>query len=196
MSSVDEFFREIDRRWTEPTTDRIPLNIIGSGALLLQAQYERGTRDSDVLETESLTPPIKDALLALAGRSTKLAAQTGMYLDIVPNGFPFLPRVPDWRPVSMLQLEHFEVSALAVVDVIVSKLKRFSSNDADDADAMIKRGLVDHAELVTRFQSAFIEFSHDNRATDLERYVANLNRVERDMLNVPETEFDLTMLRY
>lgn len=145
MTVVDEFFREIDRRWNHPTTDRITLNIIGSGALMLQAQYERGTRDSDVLETESLTPPIKDALLALAGRSTKLAAQTGMYLD---------------------------------------------------ADAMIKRGLVDHAELVARFQSAFIEFSHDNRAADLERYVANLNRVERDMLNVPETEFDLTMLRY
>lgn len=196
MSSVDEFFREIDRRWTEPTTDRIRLNIIGSGALMLQAQYERGTRDSDVLETESLTPPIKDALLALAGHGTKLASRTGMYLDIVRNGIPFLPRVPHWHPASTLRLEHFEVQALAVVDLVVSKLKRFSPNDVDDADAMFKLGLVDHAELVARFHSAFIEFSHDNRAAELERYVANLHRVERDMLNVPETKFDLTMLRY
>lgn len=42
---VDEFFREIDRRWTGRATDRIILNIIGSGALMLQAKYERGTRD-------------------------------------------------------------------------------------------------------------------------------------------------------
>lgn len=196
MRVVDEFFREIDRRWTGPTTDRITLNIIGSGALMLQAQYERGTRDSDVLETESLTQPIKDALLALAGHGTKLASRTGMYLDIVRNGIPFLPRVPDWHPVSTLQLEHFEVHALAVVDVIVSKLKRFNANDVSDADAMIKLGLVDHAELVARFQSAFIEFSHDNRAADLERYLANLNRVERDLLGVSETEFDLSNLRY
>lgn len=163
---------------------------------MLQAQYERGTRDSDVLETESLTRPIKDALLALAGRSTRLAAQAGMYLDIVPNGFPFLPRVPDWRPVSTLRLEHFEVQALAVVDVVVSKLKRFSANDVDDADATIKLGLVGHAELVVRFQSAFTEFSHDSRAADLERYVANLHRVERDLLGVSETDFDLSTLRY
>ena len=94
MRVVDEFFREIDRRWTEQATDRITLNIIGSGALMLQAQYERGTRDSDVLETESLTQPIKDALLALAGHGTKLASRTGMYLDIVRNGIPFLPSVP------------------------------------------------------------------------------------------------------
>lgn len=32
----------------------------------LHAEYERGTRDSDVLETESLTQPIKDALLAVS----------------------------------------------------------------------------------------------------------------------------------
>jgi len=193
---VDEFFREIDRRWTGLATDRITLNIIGSGALMLQAEYERGTRDSDVLETESLTQPIKDALLALAGHGTKLALRTGMYLDIVRSGIPFLPRVPQWNHVSTLQLDHFDVQALAVVDVIVSKLKRFNANDVSDADAMIKAGLVDHAELVGRFQSAFIEFSHDSRAAELERYVANLHRVERDMLGVSETEFDLSTLRY
>lgn len=196
MRVVDEFFREIDRRWTERATDRITLNIIGSGALMLQAKYERGTRDSDLLETESLTPPIKDALLALAGRGTGLATRTGMYLDIVRNGIPFLPRVPLWHPVSTLQLGHFEIHALAVVDVIVSKLKRFNANDVDDADAMIRLGLVNHAELVARFHSAFIEFSHDNRAAELGRYVANLHRVERDLLGVSETDFDLSTLRY
>lgn len=196
MQLVDAFFREIDRGWIEPTSGRITLNIIGSGALMLQANYERGTRDSDVLETESLTPPIREALLALAGPGTKLASRTGMHLDIVRNGIPFLPRVPDWRPVATLKLEHFEVHALAVVDVIVSKLKRFNANDVNDADAMIRLGLVDHADIVVRFRSAFEEFRHDGRAADLERYVANLHRVERDLLGVSETEFDLSSLRY
>lgn len=71
MRVVDQFFREIDRRWTEQAADRITLNIIGSGALMLQAKYERGTRDSDVLETESLTPPIKHALLAMRDRDPR-----------------------------------------------------------------------------------------------------------------------------
>lgn len=61
---------------------------------------------------------------------------------------------------------------------------------------MIKLGLVDHAELVDRFQSAFVEFSHDSRAADLERYVANFHRVERDLLGVSETDLDLSTLRY
>lgn len=83
-----------------------------------------------------------------------------------------------------------------VVDVVVSKLERFNNNDVDDAEAMIKRGVVSHARLVERFQSAYDQFASDARAADLPRYVENLNRLERDQFGVRETEIDLSALRY
>jgi hypothetical protein len=40
-----------------------------------------------------------------------------------------------------------------VVNVVVSKLKRFKANELGDVAAMIERDLVSHAQLVARFQS-------------------------------------------
>lgn len=39
---------------------------------MLQADYARGTRDSDVFETDLLTPAIKRTLLSLGGPGTDL----------------------------------------------------------------------------------------------------------------------------
>ena len=84
---------------------------------------------------------------------------------------------------------HFEV--LDVVDVVVSKLKRFSASDADDVRAMTESGLVEHRRLIERFRSAVDVYGGDARADDLPKYVKNLHRVERDHLGVPETEIEL-----
>lgn len=95
-----------------------------------------------------------------------------------------------------LELEHFDLFSLDVVDVVVSKLKRFNANDRSDAAEMIKRRVVPHGQLIERFQSAFDTFAGDARAADLPRYVENLNTVERDLFGVRETEIDLSALRY
>lgn len=55
MSDVKGFFQEIDRLWTPMGTEKIPLRVIGSGALLMQTDYVRGTKDGDVLESLALT---------------------------------------------------------------------------------------------------------------------------------------------
>ncbi|MFS8070703.1 MAG: hypothetical protein ACMG6S_30425, partial [Byssovorax sp.] len=78
-----------------------------------------------------------------------------------------------------------------VVDVVVSKMKRFSANDQSDVQAMIDRDLVPPAQLVSRFRAAVDVFSGDARAEDLPCYVRRLHRVERDMLGVPETDIEL-----
>jgi hypothetical protein len=88
-------------------------------------------------------------------------------------------------------LRRLEIVALDVVDVVVTKLKRFNANDQSDVDAMIARDLVTHDALIERFKAAVDEFSGDARAEDLPKYVANLHRVERDMLGVDETEIEL-----
>jgi hypothetical protein len=116
-----------------------------------------------------------------------------LYVDLVPPGLPFLPQGPAWRLVETLNksLRHFELSVLDVTDVIVSKLKRFSASDVSDIEAMIDRGLVSHGVLLDRFRSAVDSYSMDARASDLPRYVENLNRVERDMLDVDESAIEL-----
>lgn len=193
MSLLDEFFLAIDREWARETSTRLRLSVIGSGALMLQADYRRGTKDSDVLETLDLSRDIQNRLVRIAGPGTTLHQRWKLYLDIVANGIPFLPADARWHPVAPLNatLTSIELRVLDVVDVVVSKLKRFNANDQADIDAMIQRGLVSHDALLARFRSAVDVFSYDARAEDLPRYVANLHQVERDMLDAVESEIEL-----
>ncbi|MBO6940118.1 MAG: hypothetical protein JJ863_34420 [Deltaproteobacteria bacterium] len=95
MTPVERFIRAIAGAWHE---DSFPtLRIIGSTALMLQTDYERGTKDSDVLETAELDGATKERLLLLAGKGTVLAQRWRLYLDIVDNGLPFLPQTPNWH---------------------------------------------------------------------------------------------------
>ncbi|CAN5890384.1 hypothetical protein BH11MYX3_BH11MYX3_14760 [soil metagenome] len=196
---VEEFFRELDGLWPERSLPKIELKIMGSSALMLQCGYERGTKDSDVFETRELTSAIRMQLLALAGPSTELHRRRRMYLDIVSNGIPFLPGKPLWHPVlALADLAHLDVQVLDVVDVVVTKLKRFNVNDVSDIDAMCERHLVPHEVLVERFRSALEVFRYDARAHELPGYVGNLHRVESQLLHVDETNLqsDLDSLKY
>jgi hypothetical protein len=116
-----------------------------------------------------------------------------MYVDIVANGIPVQPHGPRWHPIDEVNtaLTRLKLLALDVVDVVVTKLKPFRPNDKADIDAMIERGLVPHDRLVERFRSAADDYTHGAYADQLPRYVQNLNEVERDMLNVDETEIAL-----
>lgn len=160
---------------------------------MLQARYQRGTKDSDVLQTAQLSPDVSSRLIQLAGVGTAIHQRRNLYLDVVSSGVPFLPQKPRWVALEQMNasLDHFDLRALGIVDVVVSKLKRFSANDASDIEAMIDLGLVPHAELISRFLLALDNFCCDARAEDLPEYVANLHRVERDMLAVEETRIDL-----
>jgi hypothetical protein len=190
---IADFFADIDRRWPREPAGKVRLSIIGCGALMLQANYERGTKDSDVFETVDLTETVKRHLLAIAGPGTDLHKRWKLYVDIVANGVPFLPHAPLWHPVSGLNqvLARLEIVVLDVVDVVVSKLKRFHANDQADIDAMVGLDRVPHERLIERFRAAVDEFSGDARADQLPAYVAHLHRVERDMLGVAESTIDL-----
>jgi hypothetical protein len=189
---IRDFFVEIDSQWPRES-NKVRLSIIGSGALMLQTNYARGTKDSDVFETAELTGGIQRTLLAIAGAGTVLHRRRRMYVDIVASGVPFLPHVPVWRPARGLTeaLQCLEVFALDITDVVVSKLKRFIASDQEDIDEMIQRGFVPHERLLERFRAAVDEFSGDARAEELPKYVANLHRVERDMIGVAESEIAL-----
>lgn len=189
MRPAESFLTELAARWTGRP---LILRIIGATALTLQADHQRGTRDADVLETTELDDETRALLLALAGPGAELAERWRLYVQIVRNGIPFLPRPPLWCPVELPSAPPtIKVFALDVVDVVVSKLKRFAPHDKADIEAMIRADRVPHDLLVRRFLSAVDGFLGDARESELPRYVANLNEVERDLLGVDETEVEL-----
>ena len=191
--TIEAFFQEIEHAWPDQCAGKNQLRLLGSTALMFQTDYARGTKDGDVLDTVTLTVETKDRLLALAGAGTRLHARHQIYIDIVDNGLPFLPQRPLWLPLTEFNasLRWFDIEVLDVVDVVVSKMKRFSANDQSDVQAMIDRDLVKPARLVSRFRAAVDMFSGDARVEDLPCYVRRLHRVERDMLGVPETDIEL-----
>jgi hypothetical protein len=197
VSLIHDFFQDLDRAWTATAAQGIRLPIIGSTALLLQTDYERLTKDSDVLETAELDERIRRQLLNLAGQGSRIHRRHQVYLEVVSPGLPLLPQRPRWVPVIGLssRLVHFQIDALDVVDVVVSKLKRFHANDQQDIQAMIDIGRVEHDLLLDRFRSAMEVYSLDARAEEeLPRCVRNFHRVERDFFLMDETSFDLSSI--
>ncbi len=102
MRALEEFFQDLDGHWRGPIDARIRLRLIGSAALMLQTDYRRGTKDSDVLETTNLTDEIKTRLLAIAGKNSPLFERHRLYLEIVAPGLPFLPHGPAWHTLAAL----------------------------------------------------------------------------------------------
>ncbi len=193
MDNIKNFFAELDREWKGAATSKIHLRILGSSALILQTDYNRGTKDADVLETADITASVKKELLELAGRGTTIHKRHRIYLDIVSGGIPFLPQSPHYIPLRELNraLAHFHVEVMDVVDVVVSKIKRFGADDVSDIRAMVERKKVPHAKLVERFKSAMGIYEFDARADELPLYIKNLNVVERDFMMVAESEIEL-----
>jgi hypothetical protein len=130
---------------------------------------------------------------ALAGPGTTLHSRHKLYIEIVSSGLPLLPQAPAWRDIPELNkdLTSFRLEVLDVLDVIVSKLRRFHANDVRDIEAMVNLDLVPHEALLERFLSAVECFLMDSRAENLSRCVKNFHRVERDMLLVNETPIAL-----
>ncbi len=82
------------------------------------------------------------------------------------------------------KLQHFEIDVLDIVDVVVTKFKRFGANDKSDIEAMVDLNLAPHNKLVERFRSAVDNYLMDANSYQIPNYVRKLNQVERDMLLV------------
>lgn len=197
MSPIEQFFLDLNARWAPSDASRLRLAVIGSSALFLQTSYQRGTKDADVLEVPPFDAATAEALLRIAGRGSPLHKRHRIYLEVVRSGVPFLPQNPSWHPAPFgEQLSNLDLRVLDVVDVVVSKIKRFSANDRADIDAMARHGRLPHAALVERFQDAIEWHKGDASAERIPDYVRNLNQVERDMLGVAESVFDLDDIHY
>lgn len=191
MTLLRKFFKEIDARWKTVGTEPVTLQVVGSAALMFQAAYERGTKDGDVLESRGGPDAVTEQLLALAGKKTDIHVQFRVYIDVVHRALLFLPARPAFHPLPDIALVNFKIEVLDIVDVALSKLTRYSNDDANDIRAMADLGLLDHKRLVARFEAAVDRFSLDARAADVPRYLKNLHRVERDILALPLSRIEL-----
>ncbi len=191
MQPFERFFTELDARWVATGPAPITLRVLGSTALFLRTNYQRGTKDSDVIETAQITPEIRAQARALGGKGSPLHLRHGVYVDFLPSAFPFLPEEPLWHPVASPTLTHFCIEALDVVDVAVAKLARFHKFDQIDIAAMAERELIDPCRFTARFRSAVQRLWHDARADTLPRIVRHFHQVQRDELFIPESSIDL-----
>jgi hypothetical protein len=193
VTPIREFFKALDAAWRPTSAGKVSLRIIGSTALMLQTDYERGTKDSDIIETTQMDATTRQLLLDLAGRDTSFHKKHRLYIEFVASALPLMPQSPNWIEAIDLNrvLTHFFVEVLETADVLVSKLKRFNANDQRDIEAMVDGQHVTHEKLVERFRLAVDWFAGDARAQDLPRYVTNLNQVERDLFDVPESDIQL-----
>ena len=109
--SVRSFLRAVDDAWDRPRADRIPLRIIGAGALLLQAEYDRGTKDSDILESTAIDAATQRRLIELTRPGSAIYRRWLTFIEFVPRGLPLLAHVPRWNVPSDLNehLRHFHV---------------------------------------------------------------------------------------
>lgn len=189
MKLVEQFFRDLDHEW-KSGQGKITLLIIGSGALFLQTDHDRGTKDSDILETSEISPEVSERLRAIAGRGSPLFKKHRIFLDIVRAPIPFLPQKPIFHDIPSLKLKNFSVRVLDIVDVVVSKLKPFRPRDVEDIQFLVSKKLIPHKKLVERFNLVIDYHAMDSRAEDFPKFVKNLNEVER-MMRVPESEIDL-----
>jgi hypothetical protein len=158
---------------------------------MLQTSYDRGTKDGDVLESKDGPAAIKEQLIALAGKNTDIHRQFRVHIDVVLRALLFLPQQPLFHPRPDLPLKNFRIEVLDIVDITVSKLIRYSNEDANDIRAMADMKLLDHARLVARFNAAAERFSLDARAPDVPDFLKNLHTVERDILALPPSHIEL-----
>lgn len=196
MTPFETFLQDLDRLYAgkRPAgAARIGLRILGSVALMIQADYVRGTKDGDVLESAPINHAIKRELLELGGKQTALANRHGIYLDIVPSGILFLPGASVYHPLPELSaaLACFDVQVMDITDACVTKLKRFSGNDQADLAAMVKLGKLDHAHFLDRFRSAIDHCRGQAFSDDYPKIVDRFHQAERDIFLVPETPIDL-----
>lgn len=186
---IKEFFLDLDRNWKTEGSEPILLRVLGSTSLFLQCDYERGTKDSDILEIHEIDKEIFEKLKKLAGKDTRLAVKHGIYLDVVSPGLAFLPPKSLWK--SFEKLTNFHIELLEVVDVVVSKLRRFNTNDIKDIKEMTDRNLVDPTQLVHQFELAKEQWLLGSRAHELPKIIENLHTVQRDFLLTEETPVEL-----
>jgi hypothetical protein len=158
---------------------------LGRSALILHYGLRLATKDIDIVGAGNSR--LEQKALELLGKDTDIANSLGLYLDVVAQGIPPVPRwfrercrpvVGDWQVLRLWQLE--------VHDLATTKLKSFRTHDKQDLQALCDKGLLDARKLRESLDAAFPlrspkeeDADDDPDTPDWGRAVANFKRVEK-----------------
>lgn len=164
--------------------DRVELYLGGAGAILLAYGGQVATEDLDFIGEES---GLLLELSQLAGKDSDVHRLTNYYLDILPPGR--FPSAMGWKertiPVKVAGLRHIELRVLEVHDLIVSKLKRFGSQDQENIRTLCDHPEFDASFLLERYREARKFYDYDQQ----EKLDGNFNLVETEFLQREPTVF-------
>jgi hypothetical protein len=179
---IQTFLQGLDEGLTlEAAGERLDLYPIGRSALILYHDLEvgpGGTRDFDIVQVRSPSPPLQARALELFGKGTANARRLGLYLELVPAGLPPVPQwfagrctevAGDWQVLRLWRPEPHDLAA--------TKLKSFRPQDRADLRFLCDEGVL-HAEALRRsLESAFLWTTDKDGDPDRDRAFANLERV-------------------
>jgi Nucleotidyltransferase of unknown function (DUF6036) len=155
-----EAFREIVERIAEPLAGvpkrLLPIKMyVAGGAALHLYTGERVSRDIDAAFSHRIALPDN---LEVAYRDADGAARLLYFDRQYSDSFALLHEdaYDDSEPLDLENLadDVLEVRILSALDLAVSKLSRFSSQDRDDIAALARHKLIDSATLRRRAQAA------------------------------------------
>ncbi len=128
---IERFITEIDARWPPEEAEKVVLRVIGSTALMRQAKYVRGTKDSDVFRTSAIDDALAERLMTLAGEGTDLHRRHRIYLQLVPSGIIFQRQLVRWHPAELLngKLRNFRIEVIDfTMDAKAADLPKYRAN--------------------------------------------------------------------
>lgn len=169
LVAVDEHLRQ-----TLCSKEKIDLYQIGGSAVIMNYGMQRTTKDFDVIIN---TPtPIWDDLTQAFGKESTYAQQNEFYLEVVISSLPNVPEGYRQRCVEVPgNWEYLRLWKLEVHDFIVTKLRRFNSQDRKDISYICDREPIKTQTLRDRLDSAFGWYYKDDAYQEGPR--KNLERV-------------------
>ncbi|MBI4679452.1 MAG: hypothetical protein HY748_17910 [Elusimicrobia bacterium] len=162
------FLGQLDRRLGKDRPGhRTTIYLFGGAAAVVAYGAPRATMDLDVLVEEAGTQAL---LLEWGGPDSELARRYGLRLERA-NTTRMPIEAPDWRgrAVEVLKGEFpaLKTMALGKVDLLLSKLARYSDKDRADIEYLLENSDVDPSRLIRLFRSARRFYAGDLRSLDI-----------------------------
>jgi len=144
LDQIIRFLRELDGLLMMKR--KIPLYLIGGGAITLAYDPENRTADLDLID-----PP--QDIIKKGGRDSRLSQKYRLYIS--PLGEINFSVPCDWRAKcrpSTLAFQHLEIFIPCLEDIVLGKLARLEPKDFEDIFALHEKKLLNPNKLLRRLR--------------------------------------------
>ncbi|MEE9393278.1 MAG: DUF6036 family nucleotidyltransferase [Planctomycetota bacterium] len=177
--SVEQLIDRIIEFWNKEQRSPLNLYLMGGAAVLMQFGGALTTKDVDVSVTSTERDQLEQALGDFMCGGSKVSSN-GVYLDLIGDSFPPMPWLFRERSTLDREVALVKIWRLHPVDMVLSKIRRFSAKDRRDIETVIENCSEDMSanELRRVFSEEQFYFEPDLEERSLprlERIIAFLN---------------------